>query len=243
LILSFLVYIDCEKDDLLELMLKFKDEDQGLSLEEIVTETRLLFLAGYETSRNTLCWFFYALSLYPEWQEKLQEEVDNIIGKSDITFDKIGQLHTTTLILKEVMRLYPTVNQTVRHCSEDTVLCGYKIPKGTAAICSFYNVNRSPEYWVDPEKFNPLRFENLENSSKYHPCQYMAFGFGPKRCLGEKFALLEMKTIIAEIALQYTWNLAPGYPPVEAINSITCGPKNGLWLNFKLRKLVQNSSK
>jgi len=223
--------------DLLDLMMK-PDEANGESLseDEILNETILFLAAGHETTANTLSWIFYVLAKYPEWQIKLREEIDILFGKSDPTFEGINNLKIGSYIIKETMRMYPTVPIISKSSQKDTSILGYTVPAGTICSLVVSNINRNEQYWPKPEEFNPMRFDD-ENWQK-HPFQYLPFGAGPQRCIGEKFALVETKVTLIKLVQNFEWSFATKEDSNSAgYFSVTYGLKNGLWLKFNTRKL------
>jgi len=217
---------DPNKGDLLNLMLKADESGEKLSEEEILNEIILFLAAGHETTANTLSWTFFLLAKYPEWQEKLRAEIDALYGKEDPSFDDINKLKLGTYIIKETLRLYPTAPILTRDCCKDSTVLGYNIPAGTTCMMSVSNISRNEQYWDNPNEFNPMRFDN--DTWQKHPYQYLPFGTGAQRCIGEKFAVLEMKVTLIKLVQKFTWK----FESVEDMNvtgifTITYGPKDG----------------
>jgi len=154
-------------------MMKADENGETLSEEEILNETILFLSAGHETTANSLSWIFYILAKYPKWQIKLREEVDTLFGKSDPTFDGINSLKLGSYIIKETLRMYPTVPVLSKTCRKNTTLLGYNIPAGASCFISVSNIHRNEQYWPRPKEFNPMRFDD-ENWQK-HPLQYLPF--------------------------------------------------------------------
>jgi cytochrome P450 len=129
------------------------------------------------------------------------------------------------MVLEEAMRLYPPSWQVMRQAIEDDELGGYHIPAHTIIFWSQYVVHRHPDFWENPEQFQPLRFSPEEVQTR-HSCAYIPFSNGPRMCIGNTFALVEMQLVLATIAQRYRLVLAPGAPPVEPVTLVTLHPNH-----------------
>lgn len=193
-----------------------------------------------------MSWVFYLLARHPEWQGRLRQEIGDTLGDELPTFQNVQSIPLATMIVKEALRLCPPVSMIGRLTRRETKLGGYQIPanvrlssrkcKGahvlqTVVLSSVYNIHRNPRFWHDPLAFDPLRF--AADDWQKSPTQFMPFGDGPARCIGERLAMLEMTTTLVLFARRMCWRLAERQPrDVVGINAVTLGPKNGMWLAF-----------
>jgi len=199
---------------------------------EILDEATMFYVAGFETSSNALGNTLHLLAQYPEVARKVREEVDAVCGKDDVSFDHLNDLDYTEMVIKESMRLFPPASFIGRTLYEDLEFCGHKFKKGTNITTSIFSIHRDPEYWPNPDAFNPDRFREPVRPGTFTP-----FGVGKKTCIGNKFAMLEMKTAIAHLARQYDFSLDPA-KPMKLISTLTLGfdPAVGIHLFVKNRK-------
>ncbi|KAK4559557.1 hypothetical protein RGQ29_008682 [Quercus rubra] len=220
----------CEVEDLLGLMLE-ASESEGkpkLNVNEIVEECKTFFFAGHETSSNLLTWTVFLLSLHPEWQEKLRQEVLKECGMGIPDADMLTKLKLVNMVLLEALRLYGPGIELFRQPTKDMKLGDVMIPKGTCISIPFVKIHRRKEYWgEDVNKFNPMRFINGISKAAKHPNALLAFSMGPRACIGQNFAMLEAKSVIVLILQRFSLCLSPEYKhaPVELL---TLQPQHGL---------------
>lgn len=198
------------------------DDSQGqykMSDNDICDEVKLFFGAAVETTVSTMCIVLKVLSLLPEHQDKIIAEVDEVLGKTgrDVTPEDLPKLVHLECFMKECMRMYPAIPMTARQVYEDTEFAGYKLPAGTTLVLNLYGAHRDPDHWENPDKFNPDRFLP-ENSEGRHPCAFMPFSAGPRNCIGHVYAMMSMKTLLANIMRAYRLEpAADGITDVENI--------------------------
>ncbi|XP_035232503.1 cytochrome P450 4c3-like [Stegodyphus dumicola] len=169
--------------------------------EDIQEEVDSFMFAGHDTTAVGTSWTLYMIGLYPEVQEKLIEEIDAVFGNDinkPITEDCLRELKYLECVIKESQRIYPPAPFIARHTQEDVEIDGLKIPKGTTCMLVIYMLHRNKDMFPDPETFDPDRFLP-ENSIKRHPFAYCPFSAGPRNCIGQKFAMMEEKTMIANV--------------------------------------------
>ncbi|MCH8318378.1 MAG: cytochrome P450 [Bacteroidetes bacterium] len=223
------------EDDLLSMLMGAKDEEtgEGMSTEQLRDEVMTIFVAGHETTANALTWTFYLLSSHPEVEEKLHRELKEVLNGKTPEMEDIPKLKYTLQVIEESMRLFPPAWVIGRRALDDDEIGGFKIKKGDNIIMSPYVMHRDPEYWKDPEKFDPTRFsyENAKDRSKFI---YFPFGGGPRFCIGSNFALMEMQLLVATIAQRFRLRLAPGHK-VEKNPLVTLRPKYGMMMNLEDR--------
>ncbi len=197
-------------------------------------EAVTLFAAGYETTSNVLTWLWYALSQNPQVVDKLQAEVDTQLQGRAPTFDDLNNLPYSDWVLKEALRLYPSAWAISRQAVEDVVINDFLIKKDTVISLSPFALHRSERYWDEPNTFRPERFADEESMHKY---QYLPFGSGPRVCVGNSFATMEMRLILATIMQQFTMQaLSDAHPEFEP--KLTLRPKGGMNLRIRQREHI-----
>lgn len=214
--------------DILSLLLQARDEEtgEGMSDEQIRDEVMTFFLAGHETTANALSWTFYLLSRYPQAAEKARAEIQSVLGGRTPTFEDLPKLKYTTCVLHESMRLYPPAWIFSREAAGVDEVLGKKISKGSVVILSPYVMHRHPKFWPNPEGFQPERFE-AEGFLQKNRYIYIPFGVGPRQCIGNHFALMEMQLVLAMLLPKFQLDLVAG-TKVEPEPMITLRPKGGL---------------
>ncbi|KAJ6894277.1 hypothetical protein NC652_028140 [Populus alba x Populus x berolinensis] len=214
--------------DLLGLLLQGRDDaDNDMKIEDVIEECKLFFFAGQETTANLLTWTLIVLSIHPVWQEKAREEVLQICGNRAPDIDSIKQLRIVSMILNEVLRLYPPVNLLYRHTLKETSIRGMSIPAGVDILLPFLFLHYDPEYWGDnAEEFKPERFSEGVSKASKDEIAFYPFGWGPRFCLGQNFALTEAKMALTMILQNFWFELSPSYTHAPC-NVITLQPQHG----------------
>ncbi|MBI5930837.1 MAG: cytochrome P450 [Chloroflexi bacterium] len=226
---------DDEKSDLFTMLMSVQDEDTGESMDDrqVRDEIMTLFLAGHETTANTLAWTFYLLSENPTMTDALWAELDRVLDGQVPAVENLSNLPYTQAVLQESMRLYPPAWVISRQAINDDEIGGYPIPMGSAVIVSPYVMHRNPNYWEKPEQFNPTRF--LDDSRPWRPpFSYFPFGGGARQCIGMNFAMMEAQLILATVAQKYQLHLVPT-TKVEPEALLTLRPRNGLPMTIEWR--------
>ena len=198
--------------DLLSMLLAAEDADDGsrMTAEQVWDEALTIFIAGYDTMSVALTWTFYLLSQNPEAERRLHAELDAVLaGGRAATFDDLPRLPYTEQVLCEAMRVYPPTWRLVRRALREVEVGGYRVPAGALVVVSAYAMHRDARYFPDPERFAPERF-TPEAKAARPPFAYFPFGGGPRRCLGEGFALVEGVILLATLARRWRLRLAPG---------------------------------
>ncbi|XP_021848479.2 cytochrome P450 CYP72A219-like [Spinacia oleracea] len=203
------------KADLLGILMGSNSKEiqqDEMSLEEVIDECKLFYFAGQETTSALLVWTLILLSKHQDWQARAREEVCERFGNNVPDFEGLNHLKTMNMILYEVLRLYPPAVQMTRSIHKDTNLASLLVPSG--AIITFYmqHVHRDQEVWGDDaEEFKPERFaEGIVKATKGNT-SFFPFGWGPRICIGEKFALTEAKMAISMILQHFSFELSPSY--------------------------------
>ena len=211
-----------ETVDLLGLLLQARDEKGGgLNDDSLRNHTLTFLLAGHETTANALTWAFALLATTPEKREKVQAELDALdfgSGGSGAAVEAMPKLGYLSAVLQETLRLYPSIWIVERRVAEADELGGWHIPKGSAVVVSPYVTHRAPERWEVPEAFRPERFLAREPRTLGED-GYFPFGAGPHTCIGQHFAMMQAKIILATLLSRFrVVHLEPGLPaPVGGI--------------------------
>ena len=193
-----------KKLDLLDVLLTTRDEDgNGLTDLEIREETDTFLFAGHDTTSSGISWTLYCLAKYPEHQDKVREEVREVLMEREwLEYEDLKKLKYTTWCIKEAMRLYPPATDFVRSTTQDRDIDGHMIPKGMLVLLNTFLIHRHPDTWENPNEYDPLRF-NPSNSEGRHPHAFIPFASGYHNCIGQNFALIEVKTVIATIINEF----------------------------------------
>ncbi len=192
-----------EINDLLNMLLETRYEDTGesMSVEQLIDEIKVLFIAGHETTANALTFTLHLLGRNPEVQQKIFEEIIEIESQTENVIEQLQKMTYTNAVLNESMRLYPPAWITDRQNLEDDSLAHFKIKKNTLIGVSFYELHRNPKYWKNPDEFIPERF--LGDQKKESMQYFYPFGAGPRMCIGTGFAIYEMCLTIAQVVKKY----------------------------------------
>ncbi|RXI99800.1 cytochrome P450 [Anaerobacillus alkaliphilus] len=223
-------------EDLLGVLMDAKDEtdDTHMSDKQLKDELMTIFLAGHETTANALTWTLYLLATHPEVDTKLFDELNNVVGSSLPKPEHFSRLLYTQNIVWEALRLYPPAYVIGREVDEDVVIGDYSLKKGDTVMISQYVMHRDETYFKDPTKFVPERFENdfMKTLPTY---AFFPFGGGPRVCIGNHFALMEIVLVLACIVQQYQVTLPDDHHDVKPQPLITLRPKHGISLLIKDR--------
>ena len=222
--------------DLLTRLVSAKDDEggAGLSDKEIRDEIVTIFMAGHETTANTLSWIWYLLALRPAEGARLRAELDAVLGGRAPTGADLPNLRFTRQVVEESMRLYPAApGLSSRRVLEDDVICGHKAPKGATVSILPWVIHRHRRLWDDPERFDPDRFSR-ERSAGRPRFAYLPFGAGPRVCIGQVLAMNEAILLLAALAPHYEPRLAADARVVPRAN-ITLQMRHGLKMILKRR--------
>lgn len=223
-----------QQHNLLSMLIQATDEETNAQMNEqqLRDEVVTLFFAGFETTARTLAWTYYNLTQNPAAYAKLHAEVDEVLKGQLPTVETLYQLKYVRMVADETLRLYPPTGILARQTIADDVIDGYKVPAGSLVAFSPHILHRHPEFWTDPEAFIPERFAP-EKTETMHKCAYMPFSTGPRICLGNNFALLEIVLVLAMVAQRYELK----YPQkqVDVLLRGTSKPKEDLVMKLALR--------
>jgi cytochrome P450 len=226
-----------DRGDLLSMLLLAMDEDDGTQMpaEQVRAEAVTLIIAGHETSANALTWAWYLLSQNPEIEEKLVDELDTVLAGRAPSVHDLPRLPYIEMVVKEALRLYPPAWIFSRKVIEDITIGDYDIKKGSTLLFCPYMTQHDAHYFDSPEDFVPERF-SPEREKEIARFAYYPFGGGLRVCIGQAFALTEMKLILATIAQRYRLSV-PLNQEVTLKASTTLRPRGGLPMNLSLRSV------
>jgi cytochrome P450 len=221
--------------DLLDMLLEARDADNGESMsnQQLRDEVLTIFAAGHETTANTLSWAWYMLAQHPEIMARLQAELDSVLQGRTPTIADLPNLPYTQQVFNEVLRLYPAAPSIPRLVTHATTLRGYTLPAKSLILLSIYNIHRHPEFWSDPNTFNPERWAG-DSHKRQHRLTFMPFSAGPRICIGNNLALMEGQLLLAMVAQYADLRLVPGQQ-VRPEVAVTMRPKDGLMMTIHPR--------
>jgi cytochrome P450 len=225
-----------DRGDLLSMLLHAQDEESGRRMTDLQLrdEAMTLFMAGHETTANTLAWVWYLLANYPEAEASLHAELDELLPDRPPTLADLPRLRTTGFIVTESLRLYPTVWMVGRENTEPVELGSYRIPVGTTVFMPQWTIHRDARWFDQPESFRPERWENgLQERIPHYA--YFPFGGGPRICIGNNFALMEASLLLATIARRFCLALAAD-AVVRPLPSMTLRPETGVKVTLSRRR-------
>ena len=222
------------RSDLLSLLLGAMDEDGSqMTPQQLRDETMTLFIAGHETTAQMLAWTWYLLGENSTAETRLHEELDGVLGGRAPEASDFPRLPYLRAVMNEVLRLYPPAYITARTSIAPCSIGGYDFPAGSTMLMSQWVMHRDARFYEDPDTFRPERWlEELED--RLPAGAYFPFGDGPRRCIGQGFALLEAALVIGTIAQRFQFRLVPGHPVVPE-PLITLRPRNGIQMTLHAR--------
>ena len=188
-----------------------------------------LMMAAHDTTTSTLTSLLFALAKQPQWQARLREE-SQALGDY-LSFEEIAKLESLDLCIKEALRMYPPLTSIPRQATADTEFQGHFIAKGTIVGVFPLHTHFLDEYWTNPFRFDPERFAAHRAEHKRHMFQYVPFGGGAHKCLGQHFANIQIKAIMHQLLRTFSWSVPEHY---EACNQMVpiIKPKDGLPLQW-----------
>ncbi|XP_035213116.1 probable cytochrome P450 4ac3 [Stegodyphus dumicola] len=189
----------------LDLLLEYHVKDPSFTIEDVQEEVNTFLFAGHDTSTIAVCWVLYLLGLHPEVQNKVYQEQCSIFGDNKIaeaTNEDVKNMLYLESVIKETLRLYPPAPIIARENKESIKIGSYTIPPKTQIAFLIYMLHRDPEVFLNPEKFDPGRFSS-ENIGKHDAFSYIPFSAGRRSCIGQRYAMGEMKIILSHIVRNF----------------------------------------
>uniref|UniRef100_A0A182KDL3 Cytochrome P450 n=1 Tax=Anopheles christyi TaxID=43041 RepID=A0A182KDL3_9DIPT len=220
----------------LDLLLESATTSGLLTDEDVREEVDTFMFEGHDTTTAGMSWALFLLALHPDVQERVHQEIDSIFHGSDrpATMQDLSEMKLLERCLKETLRLYPSVSFFGRTLSEDVTLGGYHIPAGTIVGIHTYNVHRDERFFPDAETFDPDRFLP-EHTERRHPYAYIPFSAGPRNCIGQKFALLEEKSLVSSVLRPFRIRSHRTRAEQLIVNELITRPKDGILLYLEER--------
>ena len=219
------------REDLLSLLVGARDEDgAGMSDTQIRDEAMTLFLAGHETTALVLTYALYLLAQHPDRQARVAEEVGRVLGGRRATFEDLPALAETELVVLETMRLYPPAWVMARQALAPVEVGGFQFPRGAEFVISPWVVHRDPKLFADPDAFDPDRWRD-DLARRLPRFAYFPFGGGPRICIGNRFAMMEAKLVLAGLLQRFRFEPA-AETRLELRPSATLRPRDGVRLRL-----------
>ncbi|XP_011869165.1 PREDICTED: cytochrome P450 9e2-like [Vollenhovia emeryi] len=238
---------DIVRPDMIHLLMQARDKDNAsvpkMTLDDIVSQAFTFFFAGFDTSSTLMCFLAHELAVNREVQDRLREEVQQhlIEGNGEISYEALSKMSYMDMVVSETLRKYPPAVATDRLCSKR-----YELPPSQPGckniivepdytlIIPIYSLHRDPKYFPNPDKFDPERFSE-ENKDNILPYTYLPFGHGPRKCIGNRFALMETKILIAHLLQRFTLRTVEKTmePVIYSKKEFTLKPVGGFWIGLE----------
>jgi cytochrome P450 len=226
--------------DLLSRLIAFRDENnEGMNDAELLEETMTLFLAGHETTALALTYTLFLLATNPDAYAKVLAEVDSVLARRTPNEKDAENLPFTSAVVKESLRLYPPVWTMARLAEGNVEIAGVKLEKGDQAILSQWVVQRDPRWFSEPELFRPERWLSGE-CNDLPRFAYFPFGGGPRVCIGQHFALLELLLVVSRLSQDWVFEGESDAPP-ELGPVVTLRPKSKVLLRVRKRRVPEQA--
>lgn len=222
----------------LDLLLDLHEEDGKFTIDDVREEVDTFMFEGHDTTAAAVSWVLFMLGLHPKVQAKVHKELDEVFGddrERNVTNDDIQKLQYLSCVIKETLRCFPSVPLIGRQLEESLTLSGHSVPKGTLVVIGLFMVHRDPDHYPDPDIFNPDNFLP-ENVEKRHPFAFIPFSAGQRNCIGQKFALMEEKVILATLLRKLKFRSLQSIDTVTPTGEIILRPHNGIKMEITLRE-------
>lgn len=219
-------------DDLFSVLCRARTEDgHAFSDDDIVNHMIFVLMAAHDTSTITTATVAYYLAANPQWQDRVRAE-SQALGKPTIDYDDLDRLPLLDRVFKEALRLNPPVGGIVRQTVKDTSVLGHYLPAGTKVLVGILPTHRVDPWWSDPDTFDPDRFADDRREDRSHRYAWTPFGGGAHKCIGLYFGGMQVKAIMHQLLLKYSWSVPDGYePPMEYGTGLY--PADGLPVHLK----------
>ncbi|XP_053391660.1 cytochrome P450 4B1-like [Mercenaria mercenaria] len=222
-----------EYTDFLDIVLMAQDENGvGLTDKEIRAEVDTFLFAGHDTTSSAISWAIYTLGQYPEIQEQIYGEVMQVVGTKNVEPDHLSKLKYMLFFIKEVMRMYSIVPVIGRSLKEPLTIDGVTLPAGALIEINIHTMNHNPAVWSDHEDFRPDRFS--ESEPERDPFSFIPFSAGTRNCIGQNFALNELKVVLSRLVQAFRIELDTSHEVVPQ-PKLVMRPKNGIKVFLRSR--------
>jgi cytochrome P450 len=177
-----------------------------------------------------LSWLLYLLSSRPDCLDRLRQEFDSVLGEAPLSYSDVPKFEFATQVIQEALRLYPPFWMVDRMALSDDRAGDLAIPRGSTVVVFVFGAHHSPQYWENPESFDPERFTKA-NDKLHRPFTYLPFGAGPRGCIGGNYAMLQILMILSVLLRKYDLQLVPGQT-IEARPMVILRPEHGIRMTF-----------
>ncbi|CAG9854029.1 unnamed protein product [Phyllotreta striolata] len=219
----------------LDMFIEIFESNEHFTEEDLINETVTFMLAGQDSVAGTLAFALYFIAKNQGVQEKIQKEISAFEVNAPVTINELNQMKYLEQVIKETLRLVPVIPILNRVITEDILLDETVIPAGTNLFISPFVTHRLKEFYPDPMKFDPDRFEE-SRIQNMHPYSYLPFSLGPRNCIGNKFSMIELKTVLFYFLRKFEINLPAGNEDVKLTYRATIRASGGIWLNLNRRQ-------
>jgi cytochrome P450 len=217
------------------MMVFAQDEDgKGMNNTELRDQAMTLIFAGHETTAMALSWMTYLMGKHPDVVEKMREEIHAAVGDGKLTVTDLPKLPYLEMVVKESMRILPSVWAFMRQPTEDVQMGDYVIPKGDQVLVSPYVIHHNSKYFDNPDEFRPERF-SPENEKKLPKGAYVPFAAGARVCLGKAFAMMEARLILGTMVQHVDFKVSPDFE-LDFLAQLSLSPRGGLPMDVKFVK-------
>ena len=224
-----------EEDNLLSMLLQAVDGESGeqMTHAQLRDETLGFFIAGYDTTAAGMAWVLHALTRHPEVAERVQAELDGVVGQRKPGFPDLMRMPYTRNVVQESLRTHSPSVWLPRQSVQEDEIDGYRIPAGRMIVIFTHLIHHHPAVWEAPEHFDPDRFLPSRSEGR-HKLAWLPFGSGQRQCIAKEFAIMESTLILARIASRFSLSSIPGREAVPRV-STNLRTKDGMWLNLRPR--------
>jgi len=186
------------------------EDGSRFTYQDLIDQAVNMIFAAYETTSTALQWFWYSLAENPDVEHKLRAElITNIADIDNATYHDISSIEYLDMVSKEAARIYPSFWAIARAPLDDDIIGGYQVKAGTTVTIPIICIHRSSKWWKEPEKFIPERFSK-DNEKNIIPASYIPFAIGPRKCIGAKFAEMEIKMVLSKLLPYFSLEIVPG---------------------------------
>ncbi|XP_072748313.1 cytochrome P450 9e2-like [Anoplolepis gracilipes] len=235
------------RPDMIQLLMQARDKNGSdkMTLEDIVSQAFIFFLAGFETSSTLMCFIVHELALNRDIQDRLREEVQqHLTEENELSYESLSKMTYMEMVISEALRKYPPMSVTDRACTKR-----YELPPPRPGCKSItvnpdivmsipiYALHHDPKYFPNPEKFDPERFSE-ENKDNIVPYTYLPFGEGPRKCIGNRFALMETKILVSHLLQKFILKKTAKTvdPVIYNKREFNLTPDGGFWIGLEKRE-------